>query len=201
MASETTGSEPGIEIDAQRMVDGMFEMFDELGDLALNRVVRLTRNLEGGFNPTLITPDNVNRFKITWFTALGELMFREMTGDNVPGAMELFLDEVRYQADQRDETDFLDDIIAEIRSAIDADRAYASEGIFNQPSGNGNGSSKNAGLGPVLARTLADEAFSANTSLSPIYGDVRQTVEDEFINAYGHATISCSKFVVMTDPS
>ena len=157
-----------IEIGVERMIDGLFELFDEIGDLALNRVVRLTKELDGGFNPTLVTPSNVNRFKLTWFVALGELMFHEVRGEKVPEAVKAFHEEMRYQANERGEMPFLD-----------------------------GGGKKNEGLGTILAETLAQVSFEENDALRPIYPAVHTTVEDEFINAYGHSTIACARFVVV----
>ena len=185
-----------IEIGAQRMVDGMFELFDELGDLALNRVVRLTRDLEGGFNPTLVTPDNVNRFKLTWFTAFGELMFHEMEGSRVPQAEAAFWDEIAYQANERDEATFFADIRARLAAAIEEDAGYLTDGVFNQPKKNG-GEGRNSGLGVSLAALLAEVSFADNRALAPVMARVRETVEDELINAYGHATIACGRFRVV----
>ncbi|MDE0539600.1 MAG: hypothetical protein OXH94_12855 [Rhodospirillales bacterium] len=185
-----------IEIGVERMIDGLFELFDEIGDLALNRVVRLTKELDGGFNPTLVTPGNVNRFKLTWFVALGELMFHEVRGEKVPEAVKAFHEEMRYQANERDEMPFLDEITERVRNAIAADEPYLSEGIFNTPSSNGGGK-KNEGLGAILAETLAQVSFEENDALKPIYPAVHTTVEDEFINAYGHSTIACARFVVV----
>ena len=90
-----------IEIDVDRMIAGLFELFDDLGDLALNRVVRRTESLESGFNPTAVAQPEVDRFKITWFVILGELMFREIRGDKIEAVIDAFYAEMQLIAGER----------------------------------------------------------------------------------------------------
>ena len=186
-----------IEIDAARMIDGLFELFDDLADLALNRVVSHTRELESGFNSLVVDQQNVDRFKITWFVTMGELMFREMGGATMAPLMDRFYGEMRYLADRRDSLLFLEEITEKVKKAIADDEPFINEGTFNTVTdGNGSGST-NLGLGADLAALLTDISFAGNTELVPVYKNVKKTIEDEFINAYGHSSIACARFEVI----
>ncbi len=44
---------------------------------------------------------------------------------------------------------------------------------------------------------ILENAFGRNDALKPVYDDIRRVVELEFNNAYGHASIACSKFNIV----
>ena len=179
------------------MIEGLFELFDEMADLALNRVVSQTKALEGGFNPLVVSQDNVDRFKIAWFVIMGELMLREMRGGKVEDVRESFYGEMNYIAGERDAVPFLEETTERVRDAIAGDDAFNQEGVFNRLlDGNGSGP-KNSGLGPDLAAMLAQISFAENDALAKIFAGIQKTVEDEFINAYGHSSLACAKFEVV----
>ena len=69
-----------IPTDAARMAAGMIEMFDEMADLALSRIIARTASLEQGFDLAAVSQDDIGRFKISWLASLGELMFHGLPG-------------------------------------------------------------------------------------------------------------------------
>lgn len=186
-----------IEIDVTRMIAGLFEMFDDLADLALNRVVRRTEDLEGGFNPTLVNQDEVNRFKITWFVVLGELAFREIRGEKISDVVDAYYKEMGIIAGERQAQDFLETTTAAVREMIDGDAAYAEDGTVNKAVDGNGAAPHNEGLAPDLAAVMAKVSFADNPALTPIYAAIGQTVEEELLNAYGQASLSCAPFVVI----
>ena len=59
--------------------------------------------------------------------------------------------------------------------------------IFSAPTGNRESKEpRNRGLGPRLATLILENAFGKNELLKPIYNDIKDVIEVEFNNAYGH---------------
>lgn len=196
MATASNTETRSIEIDLDRMIDGLFELFDDLADFALNRVVRQTEALKNGFNPTVVPQTDVDRFKILWFVTLGELMFREIRGTKIATVIDAFYTEMALIAGERQAQQFLEETKASVRQMIDTDTAYARNGTVNTvEDGNGVGT-RNRGLAPNLATMITNSAFSKNAELAPVFEAVSNTVTDELLNAYGHSSLACAPFVI-----
>ena len=192
----TAESPDRIEIDKTRMVEGLIELLDELADLAINRVVLLTRGLPGGFNPEMVGQAAIDRFKTYWFAALGELMFRGMARQaKITEVRKSFRDELDMIARGRHIPDVSDTARAEIDAAISADAEFNGEGLFAAPR-EADGT-RYRGLGADLAATIVAASLSENVSLSPIQEGIAATVEAEFVNAYAQCARACAKFEIV----
>ena len=81
------------------MVDGMIELVDDLCDMALSRVYKRTRALDGGFISNALPPEEISRFKITWVIGLAELMFFSMQDQpRLDHVRKRFYNEMDYEA-------------------------------------------------------------------------------------------------------
>jgi len=188
-----------IEIDCETMVEGMFEMFDDLCDFALSRVYARTGELDGGFNFDAIEQSEIDRFKLAWHISLGELMFHGMK--NQPRLKEIkncFYAELERSAGKRKAKPFFDATRASVPGLIRADKDFVENGLFNRPTSNReDGDPRNQGLGPQLAGIIADAAFIDNDNVTQVSDKIRAVVEIEFNNAYGHASIACAAFDIV----
>ena len=124
-------------------------------------------------------------------------MLRELRGPNAGVVGAAFYDQMACLAGERNEATFLEETTENIQNAIKTDDEFNSDGTFNRlVDGNGAGP-KNVGLGPKLAAILARVSFSENEDLRKIYIGIQKTIEDEFINAYGHTSLACARFEVV----
>jgi hypothetical protein len=188
-----------IETDTTRMVDGLVELLDDLSDLAINRLVLHSRLLPGGFNPGILGQAAIDRFKIAWFSALGELMFVGLAGEpKIDEFRDKFLAELRYAANERGVSDFLDEILRRVKAAIDSDREFCGDGIFARPVASENpDGARAAGLGPTLAAMIGAASFDDVTGVEQIRDRLDATLESEFVNAYGHCAMACARFTMV----
>ncbi len=196
-----------IDTDAQTMVDGMIELFDDLCDMALSRVYNRTRKLDKGFDFDAIPPEEVSRFKITWVICLAELMFFSMNDQRrLDHLKKAFYDEMDYEAKLRALETYIRQALERIPEVIREDKDFTDNDVFNAPVSNRAPGDKgdedgdelrNRGLGPRLANMILENAFGRNDALKPVYEDIRKVIELEFNNAYGHASIACSKFNIV----
>lgn len=188
-----------IEIDIETMVDGMFEMFDDLCDFALSRVYARTGELDGGFDFDAIDQTEIDRFKLAWHISLGELMFHGMADQ--PMLKEIknyFYAELERSAGERRAKPFFEATRASVPDLIRDDKNFVENGLFNRPTGNREDDNpRNQGLGPQLAGIIANAAFDGNEKFAPISEQVRAVIELEFNNAYGHASIACAAFDIV----
>lgn len=190
-----------IDTDAVTMVDGMFELFDDLCDMALSRIYTRTRALKNGFDFDALSPEEISRFKITWVIGLAELMFFSMHDQpRIDHLRKIFYDEMDREAKERTLQKFVLTAQSLILETIRTDRDFVDNEVFNTTMTNhpdDEGNPRNHGLGPKLANMILDNAFGKNEALKPIFEDIRKLVELEFNNAYGHCSIACSKFDIV----
>jgi len=190
-----------IDTDAETMVDGMIELFDDLCDMALSRVYNRTHALDSGFDFDALPPEEISRFKITWVIGLAELMFFSMQDQpRLDHLRKTFYDEMDYEAKERTLQTFISSALKLIPETIRADKDFTENEVFNAPQANDPDSQedqRNRGLGPKLSNMILENAFGKNKALKPIYEDIRKVVELEFNNAYGHCSIACSKFNIV----
>mgnify|MGYP004226633691 CR=1 FL=1 len=190
-----------IDTDAQTMVNGMIELFDDLCDMALSRVYNRTCALDGGFDFDALPPEEISRFKITWVISLAELMFFSMQDQPRIGYLRsTFYDKMSFEATERTLQTFVSTAQALIPATIRADKDFVDNEVFNVATTNHPESAetpRNRGLGPKLAQMILENAFGKNLALRPVYEEVRKVVELEFSNAYGHCSIACSKFNIV----
>ena len=190
-----------IDTDAETMVDGMIELFDDLCDMALSRVYNRTRALDGGFDYNALAPEEISRFKITWVIGLAELMFFSMQDQpRLDHVRKKFYNEMDYEAGERKLQTFISTALKLIPETIRADKDFTDNEVFNTPMANDPESKEdpiNRGLGRKLANMILENAFGKNEALKPVYEDIRKVVELEFNNAYGHCSIACSKFNIV----
>ena len=76
-----------IETDVESMNDGMFELFDDLCDMALSRVYNQTPKINNHFDFNALNKTDISMFKNMWLLCLAELMFYGMR--EKPGIDEL----------------------------------------------------------------------------------------------------------------
>ena len=188
-----------IDTDVNTMVDGMIELFDDFCDLALSRVYNLTHKINNGFNFDALRPEEISRFKITWLICLTELMFFSMKDQPKLKYLKAHFREImNLEAQERALQTFINQALVRIPKVIEEDKDFVQNEIFSAPTGNREGNEpRNRGLGPRLAKLILENAFAQNELLKPIYDDIRNVVEVEFNNAYGHCSISCSKFNIV----
>ncbi len=189
-----------ISTDAARMAEGMAEMFDEMADLALSRIYVRTAKLEQGFDLAAVSQDDIGRFKISWLTALGELMLHGLAGQpKLEDIRREYYAEIGRAAEDRGMQDFAAEAGEVARAAIGADKDFIERGILSAPMSNDpdDESLRNRGLGPDLAAHMTETAFAANGKLTPILESVGDLVEAELGNAYAHGSVACNAFEVV----
>ena len=188
-----------VDTDAKTMVDGMIELFDDLCDMALSRIYNRLRQLDSGFDFAAIPTEQVSTYKITWVICLAELMFHSMTDQaKLDELKQTFYAEMDYEADQRRMSAYIAETLKSVPLKIAADTDFVENELFNRPLSNRDEDKpRNRGLGPDLAAIIFDNAFGDNPALASFSDELRPLVEVEFNNAYGHASIACSKFTIV----
>ena len=105
---------------------------------------------------------------------------------------------MNLEAQERALQTFIKQALIRIPKVIEEDKDFVQNEIFSAPTENKESDEpRNRGLGPRLAKLILENAFGQNELLKPIYNDIRKVVEVEFNNAYGHCSISCSKFNIV----
>ncbi|MBO32647.1 MAG: hypothetical protein CMM74_06675 [Rhodospirillaceae bacterium] len=188
-----------IETDCKKMVQGMVEMFDELGELALTRIYAELYRLNNNFDIGDIPQTDLDHFKLTWMLGLGELMFFSMADQpKLEDIKSAFYDELDYSAEERNAKPFLLQAKNTLPKIIRENSDFMERGIFNSTMSNREEDTpRNRGLGPQMATIITEVSFAGNRVLSPAFEKIRDTVEAEFNNAYGHCAIACNAFLVV----
>jgi len=188
-----------IETDCKKMVDGMVEMFDEMGELALTRIFAELYRLDSAFDVADIPQADLDHFKLTWMLGLGELMFFGMTDQpKLEDIKDAFYDELDYSAEERNAEPFLRQARITLPRTINENTDFVERGLFNSPMSNREEDTpRNRGLGPQLATIITEVSFAGNLKVSPSFDNVRDIIEVEFNNAYGHCSIACNAFLVV----
>ena len=188
-----------INTDVDTMIDGMIELFDDFCDLALSRIYNLTHNMDSGFDFDALSPKEISKFKIIWVICLAELMFFSMRDQpKLDQLRNNFHKKMEFEAQERSLQKFINQALTSIPEIIEKDIDFVENEIFSAPTENiKTGEPRNRGLGPRLAELILENAFGQNKSLKPIYKRMKKVVELEFNNAYGHSSISCSKFNII----
>jgi len=138
---------------------------------------------------------------------LAELMFFSMDDQpRLDHLKETFYGEMDYEAKLRALETYIRQALERIPEVIREDKDFVDNDVFNAtvsnraPGDDGDEDAevlRNRGLGPRLANMILENAFGRNDALKPVYEDIRRVVELEFNNAYGHASIACSKFNIV----
>ena len=181
------------------MVDGMIELFDDFCDLALSRIYNLTHGMDSGFDFDALSPKEISKFKIIWVICLAELMFFSM--HDQPKLDQLrnnFYKRMALEGRERSLQKFINQALTSVPKIIKKDIDFVENDIFSAPTENTETDEpRNRGLGPKLAGLILENAFGQNKPLKPIYNSMKKIVVLEFNNAYGHSSISCSKFNIV----
>jgi hypothetical protein len=187
-----------IETDSEKFVEGLIELFDDLADFALSRIHRQTFKANPDTKGIKLPQNDINHFKLTWYVALGELMFFSLAEQpKFEQIRNAFYDEIETIAIEKDTAPFLLGVRAAIPKIISRDKNFVENGIFNNPMLNREENTpRNQGLGPELARLILETSFAINPLVGPIYENVLETFELEFNNAYGHCSIACATFTI-----
>ena len=189
-----------ISTDALAMAAGMIEMFDDMADLALSRIYVQTAALDQGFDLAAIGQDDIGRFKISWLTALGELMLHGLAGQpKLADIRREYYAEIGRAAEERGMQDFAAEAAETVRAAISSDKDFIERSILSAPMSNDpdGESPRNRGLGPDLAARMTEAAFAESGKLTPILEAVGDLVEAELGNAYAHGSVACAAFEVV----
>ena len=102
---------------------------------------------------------------------------------------------VKIDANERSLEIFVDGAISNVKSLINSDRDFVDNEILSFPASNqAEGDPSNHGLGPRLSQLILDNSFGQNQNFREFYPEIVKLIELEFNNAYGHASIACSKF-------
>ena len=188
-----------VETDCEKFIEGLIELFDDLGDFALSRLHKQIFKANPEYDASQLPQADIDHFKLTWYVALAELMFFSMTKQpKFEDIKDAFYDEMETTAAERNATPFLMEARAAIPNIIARDTDFVEHGIFNAPMGNREEDTpRNRGLGPELASAILETSFATNPLVGPFYEDILETFELEFNNAYGHCSIACATFVVV----
>ena len=185
-----------IETDVDSMNDGMFELFDDLCDMALSRVYNLTPKINNHFDFDALNKNEVSIFKNMWLLCLAELMFYGMR--DKPGINELkklFYKTVYQEISDDSVRQKIMGTAKIIPKLIFEDKNFIENDIFSTPTANQDyGDPRNTGLGPELSSLIVKTSFGQNNNLDSIIVEIEKVVQTEFNNAYGHCSIACSKF-------
>ena len=185
-----------IETDVDSMNDGMFELFDDLCDMALSRVYNLTPKINNHFDFDALNKNEVSIFKNMWLLCLAELMFYGMR--DKPGInklKKLFYKTVYQEISDDRVKQKITETAKIIPKLIFENNNFVKNDIFSTPTANqDDGDPRNRGLGPELSSLIVKTSFGQNTNLDSILVEIEKVVQIEFNNAYGHCSIACSKF-------
>ena len=187
-----------VETSCQIFVDGFVELLDDLADFSLSRIINRVYKANLGSEEELLPQEDIDHFKLTWYVSLAELMFFSMREQ--PKLQEIkseFYRQIELTATDRDAYPFLVEARISIPKLIQNNADFVERGIFNSTMNNRDSdTSRNRGLGPELANTIIETSFISNIAISKIYDEIIEIFTQEFNNAYGHCSLSCSKFLV-----
>ncbi len=188
-----------VETDCEKFIDGLIELFDDLGDFALSRLHKQIFKANPDYKASQLPQNDIDHFKLTWYVALAELMFFSMTDQpKLADIKNAFYDEMDTTAAERNASPFLMEARAAIPKIIARDTDFTERGLFSRPMSNREEDApRNQGLGPELAGAILETSFATNSLIAPYYEDILETFELEFNNAYGHCSIACATFVVV----
>ena len=185
-----------IETDVESMNDGMFELFDDLCDMALSRVYNQTAKINNHFDFNALNKNEVSMFKNMWLLCLAELMFHGMS--DKPGINDLknlFYETVYQEISDDGVRQKIMGTAKIIPKLIFEDKNFIENDIFSTPTANQDyGDPRNTGLGPELSSLIVKTSFGQSNNLESILVEIEEVVQIEFNNAYGHCSIACSKF-------
>ena len=104
-----------VETNCEKFVTELIELFDDLADFALSRLYKRFYSVNSDFDVEKLPPADVDHFKLTWYVALGELMFFSMADQTrLEDIKEAFYAEMELTATDRKAAPFL----IKARSAI-----------------------------------------------------------------------------------
>ena len=188
-----------VETNCENFIEGLIELFDDLSDFALSRIHKKIFDATPSNKAEKLPQKDINHFKLTWYLALGELMFFSMKDQpRFEEVRNTFYKEMEATAAERNATPFLIEAKITILKIIRKNRNFTENGIFNTPTHNRlEDTPRNNGLGPELANIIMETSFSANPIIQPLYDDILEMFELEFNNAYGHCSISCEVFTII----
>ena len=188
-----------VEINCEKFIEGLIELFDDLADFALSRIHKKIFESAPNYEANTLPQKDINHFKLTWYITLAELMFFGMKSQpKLEEIRNMFYAEMEITAAERNATPFLMEAQTTIPKIIMRNKDFTENGIFNTPTSNrAEDTPRNNGLGPELARIIMETSFSTNPIIGTLYDDILEIFELEFNNAYGHCSISCATFTVI----
>ena len=188
-----------VETNCNLFIEGLIELLDELGDFGLSRIHKMVFSANPNIKVKSLPQTDINHFMLTWYVALGELMFFSMKNETeINAIINKFYQELELSAVERNATPFLIEAKITIPKIIARDMDFVNQGVVNRPTSNREQDEpRNSGLGPELARVIIDTSIGTNPLVSPIYEKVVEMFETEFNNAYGHCSLACSTFTII----
>jgi len=188
-----------VETDCDNFVGGLIELFDDLADFALSRILNKILKSDPNIDIKKLPQKDIDHFKLTWYVTLAELMFFSMRDQpKFEEVKNLFYAEIDLTAVKRNAVPFLMETRIAIPKLIQRDKDFVELGIFNSPMSNREEDTpRNRGLGPKLANIIIETSFATNPMIGKIYDEILEIFELELNNAYGHCSMSCATFVIV----
>jgi hypothetical protein len=187
-----------VETDCDSFIEGLIELLDELGDFGLSRIHKMVFSANPNINPKPLPKADIDHFMLTWYVALGELMFFSMKDEpEINSIIDKFYHELELSAVERNASPFLLEARISIPKIIARNVDFIDQGVVNRPTSNREQDQpRNSGLGPEIAKVIIDASVGTNSLVNSIYEEVIEMFETEFNNAYGHCSVACSTFTV-----
>lgn len=187
-----------VETDCDSFIEGLIELLDELGDFGLSRIHKMIFSANPNINPKPLPKVDIDHFMLTWYVALGELMFFSMKDEpEINSIIDKFYHELELSAVERNAAPFLLEARISIPKIIARNVDFIEQGVVNRPTSNREQDQpRNSGLGPEIAKVIIDASVGTNSLVNSIYEEVIEMFETEFNNAYGHCSVACSTFTV-----
>jgi len=188
-----------VETDCENFVSGLIELFDDLADFALSRILSKILRSNPNINIKTLPKKDIDHFKLTWYVTLAELMFFSMRDQpKFEEIKSLFYAEMDQTAVKRNAIPYLMETRIAIPKLIQRDKDFVTLGIFSSPMNNREEDTpRNRGLGPKLANIIIETSFATNPMIGEIYDEISEIFELELNNAYGHCSVSCATFVIV----
>ena len=187
-----------VETDCDSFIEGLIELLDESGDFGLSRIHKMVFSANPNINPKPLPKADIDHFMLTWYVALGELMFFSMKDEpEINSIIDKFYHELELSAVERNASPFLLEARISIPKIIARNVDFIDQGVVNRPTSNREQDQpRNSGLGPEIAKVIIDASVGTNSLVNSIYEEVIEMFETEFNNAYGHCSVACSTFTV-----
>ena len=187
-----------VETDCDSFIEGLIELLDELGDFGLSRIHKMVFSANPNINPKPLPKADIDHFMLTWYVALGELMFFSMKDEpEINSIIDKFYHELELSAVERNASPFLLEARISIPKIIARNVDFIEQVVVNRPTSNREQDQpRNSGLGPEIAKVIIDASVGTNSLVNSIYEEVIEMFEIEFNNAYGHCSVACSTFTV-----